>query len=608
MGFVMTENIILNFKKSLLGRYTNSLFQLMPKKVTLALCLMVLISLTQGVSLILLVPLLQLVGLNVAQGSLGQIAGIVSIVFTSLGLQLNIVTVLIIYVVVISFIAILNRLQTLMTSEIQFQFAAHMRKQLYMAITNSNWLFLSTMKSSNFAHALTNEIERISIGTGRFLSLLSSIMILIVYIIFALKIAGILTGIIFIVGIAILLVLRRMVNKSRSSGQGITTTTQDLYSSVLQHLDGMKTIKSFGMQEENIRVFSKETNNVANTYLETIQTYADVRLLFDIGTVIVLAIMVIILVEVIKLPTASLFLLIYLFIMMIPQFSIIQSSYQYIITMLPAYDNVKMVEKQCLENTEIIEYTENKIELNNAVTLDNVSFSYRDKDHKFIENLNLKILAGKTTAIVGSSGAGKSTVADLVMGLIQPDGGEIKVDNIIISKNLTGYWRGQIGYVAQETFLFNETIRFNLLLAQPKATEKDIIEVLKLASANEFVSKLPEGLNTFIGDRGVKLSGGERQRLALARALLRKPSLLILDEATSNLDSKNENKILKAIDDLHGEITILIIAHRLSTIKNADYIYLIDQGQILESGTWDELLKIEEGWFRDICVAQGIKN
>ena len=391
MGIVMTENIIQNFKKSLLGRYTNSLFQLMPKKVTLALCLMVLISLTQGVSLILLVPLLQLVGLNVAQGSLGQIAGIVSIVFTSLGLQLNIVTVLILYVVVVSFIAILNRLQTLMISDIQFQFAAHMRKQLYMAITNSNWLFLSKMKSSNLAHALTNEIERISIGTGHFLSLLSSIMILIVYIIFALKIAGILTGIIFIVGIAILLVLRRMVNKSRSSGQGITTTTQDLYSSILQHLDGMKTIKSFGMQEENIRVFSNETNNVAKNYLESIQTYADVKLLFDVGTVIVLAIMVIILLEVIKLPTASLFLLIYLFIMMIPQFSMIQSSYQYFITMLPAYDNVMMVEKQCLENSEIMEYNGDKIELNNAVTLDNVSFSYRDKDHEFIRNLNLDI-------------------------------------------------------------------------------------------------------------------------------------------------------------------------------------------------------------------------
>ena len=194
------------------------------------------------------------------------------------------------------------------------------------------------------------------------------------------------------------------------------------------------------------------------------------------------------------------------------------------------------------------------------------------------------------------------------MGLIKPDEGEIKVDNITVSNNLTGYWRGQIGYVAQETFLFNETVRFNLLLAQPKANEKEINEALKLASAYEFVSKLPEGLDTFIGDRGVKLSGGERQRLALARALLKKPSLLILDEATSNLDSENEKRILKAIDDLHGEITILIIAHRLSTIKNADCIYLIDDGQILESGTWNELLKKEKGWFKDICEAQGIKT
>ena len=601
----MAENIIINFKKSLLGRYTNNLFQLMPKKVTLALCLMVLISLTQGVSLILLVPLLQLVGLNVTQGSLGQIAGIVSTVFTSLGLQLNIATVLIIYVAVISFIAILNRLQTLMTAEIQFQFAAHMRKQLYMAITNSNWLFLSTMKSSNFAHALTNEIERISNGTGRFLSLLSSIMILIVYIIFALKLAGIITGVIFIVGISILLVLRRMVNKSRSSGQEITTTTQDLYSSILQHLDGMKTIKIFVMQDEYIRVFSNQTNKVAKNYLKSIQTYADVKLLFDVGTVIVLAIMVIILLEVIKLPTASLFLLIYLFIMMIPQFSIIQNSYQYFITMLPAYNNVIMLKEQCLENTEVKDIGE-RVELNNAIELKNVWFSYQSDEYFSMKDLNLKIYAGKTTAIVGLSGAGKSTVADLVMGLIQPNEGEITVDDIPINKNFPGYWKDQIGYVAQETFLFNETIRLNLLLAQPKANEKDIIDALKLASANEFVSKLPEGLDTVIGDRGVKFSGGERQRLALARALLRKPSLLILDEATSNLDSKNEKKILKAIDDLHGEITILIIAHRLSTIENADYIYLIDEGQILESGTWNDLLKKEQGNFRDICNDQGI--
>jgi ATP-binding cassette subfamily C protein len=603
----MIGKIILNFKTSLLGHYTKNLTQLMPQKVAISLFLMVLISLLQGISLLLLVPLLQLVGLNVSQGSIGQIAGIVSEFFAIIRVQPTLLTVLIIYVLVISFIAVLSRLQTIRTSNIQYQFAAQLRKRLYKAITNSNWLFFTKMKSSNFAHALTNEIERISIGTGQFLTFLASIMILIVYIIFALKIAGIGTGIIFLVGVTILLVLRRRAVKSRHSGEEITNTTRDLYSSIMQHMDGMKTIKSFGMQEENINIFSNQTNKVANNYLDAIKSYADVKLLFDIGTVIVLSIMVLFLIEVIKLPTASLFLLIYLFVVMIPQFSTIQRSYQYFINMLPAFNNVMNLEKQCHENTDLLASKECQIELNKVISLENVSFSYRDEEHFLMKDLNLKIPVGKSIAIVGPSGAGKSTVADLIMGLIQPYEGKITVDGVPITK-CPSSWRSQIGYVSQETFLFNETIKFNLLLSEPKADEEDILEALKLAAANKFVSKLPEGINTIIGDRGVKLSGGERQRLALARALLRKPNLLILDEATSNLDSENEKKILKAIDDLHGEITILIIAHRLSTIKNADYIYLIDEGQIIESGTWDELLKNEKGYFWDICEAQGINN
>ena len=602
----MIGKIILNFKESLLGQYTKTLLELMQKKVAIALFLMVLISLSEGISLLLLVPLLQLVGLDVGQGSLGQIAEITSAFFNTIGLQPTLLIVLLLYVLVISFIAILYRLQTLKTSNIQYQFAAKLRKRLYNAITNSNWLFFTKMKSSNFAHAITNEIERISMGTGQFLTFLASIMILIVYIIFALKLAGIITGIIFIVGVVILLILRRRTLKSRYSGEDITSTTRDLYSSIIQHMEGMKTIKSFGMQEENIRLFSNQTNRVAQNYQDTIKSYADVKLLFDIGTVIVLAILVLFLIEIIKLPTATLFLLIYLFVRMIPQFSTIQRSYQYFINMLPAFGNVIHLEKQCLINKDILEDKDCQIELNKYINLENVSFAYIEEEQFLMKNINLQIPIGKSIAIVGSSGAGKSTVADLIMGLIQPYEGKITIDGVPISKYNIGSWRSQIGYVSQETFLFNETIKFNLHLSQPEANEDNIIEALKLAAANKFVSKLPEGINTVIGDRGVKLSGGERQRLALARALIRKPNLLILDEATSNLDSENEKKILNAIDDLHGEITILIIAHRLSTIKNADYIYLIDEGQILESGTWDELLKKEEGGFMDICEAQGI--
>jgi ATP-binding cassette subfamily C protein len=186
---------------------------------------------------------------------------------------------------------------------------------------------------------------------------------------------------------------------------------------------------------------------------------------------------------------------------------------------------------------------------------------------------------------VGLSGAGKSTTADLVMGLLRPDEGQITIDGGELENFAS--WRNRIGYVAQDTFLFNDTVRNNLLLARNDAVEKDLNEVLKISSA-DFVFDLPDGLDTFIGDRGVRLSGGERQRLALARALLRRPSLLIMDEATSNLDSKNEKRILSSIEKLHGDLTILMIAHRFSTIESADVIYLMKEGHIVEEGSWEE--------------------
>ena len=574
-----------------MGEFTENLISLMPRKVVLALTLMVILSLNEAVSLLILVPLLGLVGLDVGQGSLGQIDVMVSGFFSYLGLQPTLVLVLVLYVIVISVSALLTRYQTLQTSQIQYQFANHLRQRLYNAITNSNWLFFSRMKSSSLAHALTTEIDRISIGTGQFLTFLASIMILVVYIIFALELAGLFTGVIFAVGIVILLVLRRRASRSRTSGEDITTTTRDLYYSILQHLDGMKTIKSFGMQDENKKVFNKQSNQVAGNYLQAIRSYVDVKLLFDVGTVIVLAVMVFVLIEVVKLSTASLFLLIYLFVRMIPQFSTVQRAYQYFVNMLPAFGNVSSLEEQFLGSSESKEKDNGSVEFKVSIKLENVSFSYEDEEHFTLDNLNLEIPAGKTIALAGPSGAGKSTVADLVMGLISPDQGKVTVDGKPITHSSVASWRNRIGYVAQETFLFNETIRFNLKLARPDASEDDLKEAIRMAAADGFVGKLPEAMDTVIGDRGVRLSGGERQRLALARALLRKPSLLIMDEATSNLDSDNEEKILKAIDDIHGEITILMIAHRISTIKNADQIYLVNQGKIHESGSWDELLE-----------------
>jgi ATP-binding cassette subfamily C protein len=180
------------------------------------------------------------------------------------------------------------------------------------------------------------------------------------------------------------------------------------------------------------------------------------------------------------------------------------------------------------------------------------------------------------------------------------------VDGKPLSPERLKSWREQIGYVTQDTFLFNDSVRANLLWARPEASEEEIWRTLKLAAAAGFVSELPDGLETILGDRGVRLSGGERQRLALARALLREPSLLILDEATSALDSENERRIQKAIEGLHGRMTILIITHRLSTIRGADIIHMLERGRLVESGSWKVLMSNEDGRFRALAMVQGI--
>jgi ATP-binding cassette subfamily C protein len=288
-----------------------------------------------------------------------------------------------------------------------------------------------------------------------------------------------------------------------------------------------------------------------------------------------------------------------------PRLSGLHQSYQLLVNALPAFATFVEMQECCKAAVEPRPRTAEKVDLRDGVEFEHVSFAY-EPETRVISGLDLFIRAGETTAIVGPSGVGKSTIADLVIGLIVPDGGRLLVDGAQLSAERMRGWRDQIGYVPQDTFLFHDTIRSNLLWACPGAPEEEMRRALQLAAADEFVEALPKGLETVVGDRGVRLSGGERQRLALARALLRKPALLILDEATSALDSKNEQRIQRAIEALHGDMTILIITHRLSTIREADLIYLVENGSVVEFGNWDDLLAKENGRFQILYGAQRI--
>lgn len=225
-----------------------------------------------------------------------------------------------------------------------------------------------------------------------------------------------------------------------------------------------------------------------------------------------------------------------------------------------------------------------------SLTFENVEFNYGDK--QVFSNLNLELKAGQSLAVVGPSGGGKSTIVSLMMRFFDPVSGAVKRNGVDIRDFTIESIRANIGLVMQDNFLFNDTIAANIAYGKPDATQEEIEEAAKLAHAHEFILEKEDGYNTMVGERGVSLSGGQKQRIAIARALIRKPSLLILDEATSALDTESERMVQNAIDDLVGKITIIIIAHRLSTIAKCDRVAVIANGGVAEYGTREELLAL----------------
>ncbi len=240
-----------------------------------------------------------------------------------------------------------------------------------------------------------------------------------------------------------------------------------------------------------------------------------------------------------------------------------------------------------------------------SVSYEHVDFAYPSrKDMPVLKDFNLEIKAGEKVALVGQSGAGKSTVVQLLMRFYEIDKGSIKIDGKDIREIDHLSLRKNIGIVPQEVILFGGTIRENILYGNPEATQDDVITAAKRANAMEFIERFPEGMDTVVGERGVKLSGGQRQRLAIARAILKDPAILLLDEATSALDSESENLVQEALNELMKNRTTLIIAHRLATIKDVDRIFVLDKGKIAESGSHDVLIADKKGIYANLIRLQ----
>ena len=571
------------------------------------ICMMV-IGLLESVGIFLIIPLIGLTGMMDFETDSIPFLGWINGLFSGMPETTSLLIILGVYVLLMIGQSVFKRSQTILGAKIQQGFIRHLREETYKSLLEADWQFYLKKRKSDIINIMTNEVFKVSAGIHLFLNFLSSLIFTLIQIGLAFYLSVTMTGFILFFGVMLIFFSRTFTKRSKDLGKESFQLTQNYLAGMTDQFNGMKDIKSNSLEESHLGWFlslskKMEENRIRLTTLNTTS-----QMIFKIVSAFLIAIFVFFSIKMFTAQPAQVMLIMVIFSRLWPRLTGIQSTLEQLSSTLPSFTALVALQQECVQAKELHEPDYEKvepIELKKGLRCHRVYFAYGQGEGEYaLKNINVHIPANSMTAIVGKSGAGKSTLIDLLMGLNQPDRGEVTIDGVPLTSEHLLSLRKSISYIPQDPFLFNSTIRENLLIVDPQASEESIWEALEFAAAADFVKKLPQGLDTLIGDRGIRLSGGERQRLVLARAILRKPSILVLDEATSALDTENEAKIQKAIEGLKGSMTIIVIAHRLSTIRHADQVLVMDGGEIIQAGEYHQLAKEKRGMFNHLLGMQ----
>ncbi len=561
-----------------------------------AMVLVLLAAMTEGVGLVLLVPIIEV--LRDRGGTMGRLGEAVQHALGAIGLPVSLPILLAIFIGLIVLRTVVVTVRDIALARLRLDFVDALRRQIYKAIADASWSFLMRQRLAGFLQALTSQVDRIGGGTYFFLQLPAMIVLAVVQVAIAIALSPLLTIGMLCWGVLLLILLQWRYGNRYQEGIELDHADRATFVEISDFLHALKLAKSHSAESRHVAAFELALERQTSWTMALDRSAAVMRMAIQISAAVTLGVFVYSAVTFGQADLAGLLVMVIIFSRLAPLISQFQQGWQSLGQMLPVFARIIELRNLCAAAAESLPPASGRVSLQQEIRLSGVSFRYDSKrGPAAAEALDLVIPAGSTIAIVGRTGAGKSTLADLLLGLLSPDEGTLLIDGIPLAGELLGRWRRSVGYVPQDNFLFNDTIRANLLWAYPEAREQDFSEALSIAAADGFIAKLPQGLDTVIGERGLRLSGGERQRLGLARALLCRPTLLILDEATSALDNETERAVQVAIDRLRGRMTIVLIAHRLSTVRGGDRIVVLDQGQLVQTGTWDSLVQDRQGLF-----------
>ncbi len=455
---------------------------------------------------------------------------------------------------------------------------------------NARWYFFSSRKQGTLLNTFTRELNIVGNAFGAVAIFFASALRLIFCLIIPFYISWQVTCISLVAAFLLTWPILLLGRISYRLGQ-LNTSTSNQVSTVIQESFMLaKEILGFGNQNKSVENLAKAYDGHCKAAVKSQTISLTIPILYRPFGVIVLAV-ALVAARHFGVALSEIAVLLLALLQVVISIGDLAARKNSLDNFFPSYEQIKHLSSQARQFKQI---SGNKkfIGFNKEISIENASFAYPGNSPA-LKDVNIVIPKGKMIAIVGSSGAGKTTFIDMIMGFNESSTGRIAFDGISLEEFNIESYRRRIGYVPQDSALFNMSILDNLLWSKKDVTMEEIKQACIQANANEFIEKFPKGYDTLVGDRGVRLSGGQRQRVALARAILRKPELLILDEATSSLDTHSERLIQQAIENIAKQTTIIIIAHRLSTIVNADYVYVFKDGKVVEEGTYSDLIKMD---------------
>ncbi|MBI3601348.1 MAG: ABC transporter ATP-binding protein [Candidatus Omnitrophica bacterium] len=547
----------------------------------------------------LLIPVLEMMQSNTVSVQGGSYAKFVIPFLQALGLKFNFNSMLFMAAVLMLLGQLLVNASSLVCTFVKEDLLAEYRKKIFRAYASVDWQWLTDHHSARMYHAVVREAEQACEAHMNAQRIFINFFQIAVYLTISLRLSWQIT--LLAVGVYVLLGLCNAVNLNfiNQFAEVLNQKFKQFSNDAVSFQHNKKFIKVALLGERFLASFTHAIDQMCQLRKRQM-LHVELQRAWNMMSTLILLVVMIFFHQALSLNYATLLLILFVFMRLAPQFVALADVYAALDMSIPVHKSLQS-HLQTLEDHREKSGSRAFVP-GSALRFEEVSFAYPNQPALF-SNLHLSIEPHTMVAIVGKSGCGKSTILDLLLGLLDIKGGVIYYGQIPHHELEKDSLRRHVAFVGQRPSLLDGTLRENLIVAKPSATKQEVLDVCRRVHLKEFIEELPQGLDTVVGENGIKLSGGQRQRIALARCLLLAPDILILDEATSELDSESEAVIQNTLKEMRSQMTIIIIAHRLSTVKAADKIYVIEHGTACESGAYEELLA-RKGRFYDLVSLQ----